>query len=176
MKATTNKTDIREAIANCTTRPHRIEDYTKNTALLLIDGDKFFRFVKPDIETRFCHPDEPEQEAREWLRYSRTYEHFRNENLAGIDRKIEMLKEAYLGDLRGAFVFLDWDGFYEWGIDTDRYYLRSTANPQPMTEEQREAILNALQVVRAGFEKRLQTWWKRYGADKLHCWTYWAEA
>ena len=176
MKATTNKTDIREAIANCTTRPHRIDDYTKNTAVLVIDGDKCFRFVKPSIETSFCHPDEPEQEAREWLRYCRTYEHFRNENFASLDSGIEKLKEAHLGDLCGAFIFRDWDGLYSWGVNTDRYYLRSDANPEPMTEAQRDAIINAIQLVREGFEKRLQTWWKRYGADKLHCWTYWAEA
>ena len=176
MKTTTNKTDIRENLANCLTRPHRIDDYTKNTAAMVIDGDKCFRFTKPSIETSFCHPDEPMEEAREWLRYSRTYEHFSTENLAGIDRRIEMLEDAHLGDLCGAFIFRDWDGVYEWGINTDRYYLRNEANPQPMTEEQRKAIIAALRIVREGFEKRLQTWWKRYGADKLHVWTYWAEA
>ena len=175
MRTTTNKTDIRAAIASCTTRPHCIDNYTKNTAALVIDGDKCFRFVKPSIKTEFCHPDEPMEEARKWMLYARTYEHFHNENIAALDNSIESLKEAHLGDLCGAFIFRDWDGLYTWGINTDRYYLRNDAQPQPMTEEQREAIINAAAIVREGFEKRLQTWWKRYGADKLRCWTYWAD-
>lgn len=176
MTTTTNKTDIRAAIASCLTRENRVDDYAKSTAVLVIDNDKCFRFAKPFIETNFCHPDEPEQEAREWRIYARTYEHFRNANLAAIDRQIEVLQEAYIGNLNGAFIFRDWDGLYDWGVSIDRYYIRQDANPQPMTEEQRDGIIEALRIVRDGFEKRLQTWWKRYGADKLHCWTYWAEA
>ena len=176
METTTNNTSIREIIAAHTTRPHRVDDYAKNTAAILTDGDKCFRFVKPSIETSFCHPDEPMDEAREWLRLCRTYEYFRAENLSAIDRQIEILKNAELGDLCGAFIFRDWDGFYCWGVNTDRYYLRVDAEPQPMTDDQREAIVSTLLRIREGFEKRLQTWWKRYGADKLHCWTYWAEA
>ena len=143
---------------------------------MVIDGDKCFRFTKPSIETRFCHPDEPMEEARAWLRYSRTYQYFCTENLADINIQIARLEKAHLGDLRGAFIFREWDGLYEWGINADRYYFRGDANPQPMTEEQRKAIIAALRIVREGFVKRLQTWWKRYGADKLHVWTYWAEA
>lgn len=176
MEITTNNTTIRASIAAHTTRPYRVDDYAKRTAAIMVDGDKCFRFCKPSIETKFCHPDEPMDEARAWLRRCRTYEYFRNANLAPIDRKIEVLKDAYIGDLCGAFIYREWDGFYEWGVNTDRYYLRSEANPQPMTEEQREGIINTLLRIREGFEKRLQTWWKRYGADKLHCWTYWAEA
>ena len=176
MKTTTNKNEIRSIIAEHMTRPCRIDESTKYTAAIVTDGDKAFRFTKPSIETSFCHPDEPEDEARAWMRYSRTYEHFRAENLAAIDRKIEVLENAYLGDLCGAFIYREYDGFYDWGINTDRYYLVKESNPQPMTEEQRDGIIEALRIVREGFEKRLQTWWKRYGADKLHCWTYWAEA
>ena len=47
---------------------------------------------------------------------------------------------------------------------------------EDMTEGMRTALLKAYTQVRADFEKRLKAWWKRYGADKLHVWTYWQDA
>ena len=46
-------------------------------------------------------------------------------------------------------------------------------NPQGLTVTQ---MAEACKEVRASFEKRLAAWWKRYGADRLHCWTYWRDA
>jgi hypothetical protein len=45
-----------------------------------------------------------------------------------------------------------------------------------MTSEQRAEIIKALEWSRGEFEKRLNTYLKRYGTSKIHTWTYWADA
>jgi hypothetical protein len=47
---------------------------------------------------------------------------------------------------------------------------------EPMTVEDRQAILAGLKREREKFEKRLQTYLKRYGVSKIRTWTYWADA
>jgi len=45
-----------------------------------------------------------------------------------------------------------------------------------MTADERKAIIKGLRWGRAQFEKRLNTYLKRYGVSKIHTWTYWADA
>ena len=45
-----------------------------------------------------------------------------------------------------------------------------------ITENDKAAIVAAYNVVRDQFVKRLEAWWKRYGASHIHTWTYWTEA
>lgn len=40
---------------------------------------------------------------------------------------------------------------------------------------EREMIISAYKKVLADFEKRLSVWWKKYGAEKLNTFTYWAD-
>lgn len=175
---TQSREEIRAAIAKVLTgrAASDLDYYVKNTAAVLVDGDRVFRFEKPTIETRFCHPDEPEDEVRKWWKAVRTYEFFEGENLDGIDSDIYRLEHAALGDLRGAFIFRQPCGLWDYGVDSKRYYLTNESAAAPMTEEQRDAILSALRQAREAFQKRLRAWWKKYGADKLHCWTYWQDA
>jgi hypothetical protein len=45
-----------------------------------------------------------------------------------------------------------------------------------MCDEDRLAILEGLKREREKFDKRLQTYLKRYGTSKIRTWTYWADA
>lgn len=45
-----------------------------------------------------------------------------------------------------------------------------------LTDQGRAELLAACKREQARLTKRLNTWWKRYGADYLHVWTYWTEA
>lgn len=173
-----SRDEIRTALEKALTgrAAGELDYYVKNTAAVLVDGDRVFRFEKPAINTRFCHPDEPEAEVRAWRKATRTYEFFEGENLEGIDNDIYRLEHAALGDLRGAFIFRQPSGLWDYGVDSERYYLTNESAAAPMTEGQRAAILGALRQAREAFQKRLRAWWKKYGADKLHCWTYWQDA
>lgn len=44
-----------------------------------------------------------------------------------------------------------------------------------LAAEDREMIISAHKKVLADFEKRLSVWWKKYGAEKLNTFTYWAD-
>ena len=44
-----------------------------------------------------------------------------------------------------------------------------------LAAEDREMIISAYKKVLADFEKRLSVWWKKYGAEKLKTFTYWAD-
>lgn len=44
-----------------------------------------------------------------------------------------------------------------------------------LAKEDREMIISAYKKVLADFEKRLSVWWKKYGAEKLNTFTYWAD-
>lgn len=170
-----SRAEIRAILEKVLPSGRDLDYYTKKTAAIVEIEGKFFDFEKPTIETRFCHPDEPEKEAREWLAYARTWEHFKSENLDALDTQIARLEGATLGNLSGAFIFKQHNNLWEFGVDADRYYLTSENEATPMTEQTRQALLKACKEARADFEKRLATWWKKYGADKLHIWTYWAD-
>ena len=47
----------------------------------------------------------------------------------------------------------------------------------PMLEgENRNRVLEGYKAVRAGFEKRLHAYLKRYGMSKVNTWSYWVDA
>ena len=57
---------------------------------------------------------------------------------------------------------------YEWwGPREDKNRIR-------VDGEDKKAILEMLYEIRKDFIKRLETWWKKYGPEKLTMWTYWA--
>lgn len=123
-----------------------------------------FEIGKPDIETRFCHPDEPEDEVRAWWKVCKTYPYFERKNALPRAEKVNN-PEAYI--CKG------WDGCYY--VETPVYSWRDE-KAEELTDATRKALAAAYEKAGELHKKRLQTWWKRYGADKLHCWTYWAEA
>ena len=53
---------------------------------------------------------------------------------------------------------------------------RRPENAFDLTEQERAQALETVQHVRAAFEKRLQTYLKRYGLSKVRTWTYWRDA
>ena len=171
------KAEIRAILEKVLPKGRDIDYYTKITAMIVEIEGRFFHFSKPIIETRFCHPDEPEAEANAWWEKCRTYEFFRSENMGAVERDSEILKDkTHFGTLEGLFIYKENNGLWQFGREADRYYLTKESEATPMDEQTRLALLKATETIAKDFEKRLATWWKRYGADKLHCWTYWADA
>lgn len=155
-----------------------IDYYVKSYALIVEVGGRYFGIGKPTIETRFCHADEPEDEVREWYKVVRTFEYFRRENMEDLNKAIKVLSEKSAnGTLDGLFIKKsNYTGMWDYGFNSDRYYLRTEDEATPMDEKTRQALLKGFRQVAKDFEKRLSAWWKRYGAEKLHVWTYWRDA
>lgn len=136
--------------------------------------DHFYMIPKPGIENRFCFRDEGEEYEfyKSLLRDDKKMaEYFKQENLSDFDRKIGRIEKGdYCGDTRifwkngnGSTLYISFDSW-----QTDGY--------TPCTEEEKKLILMGLKFGREMFEKKLDTYLKRYGVSKLHTWSYWADA
>lgn len=155
-----------------------IDYYAKSSALIVEAKGRYFDISKPTIETRFCHADEPEDEVKAWYKVVRTFEYFRRENMKDLNKAIKTLSETPInGTLDGLFICKsNYTGMWGYGVNSDRYYLRAEDEAAPMDEKTRQALLKGYKQIAKDFEKRLSAWWKRYGAEKLHVWTYWRDA
>lgn len=181
-----SKAEIRAILERVLPAGRDIDYYVKEAAAVIEIGGRCFYIAKPSIETRFCHPDEPAEAVAAWYKVVRTYDYFRDANLSEIDANIKALEEDRLGSpielvsgeigIWGLFIYKEYNGLWNFGTDSDRYYLTKESEAMAMDEETRAALIKAYKAVRTATEKRLATWWKKYGADKLHVWTYWQDA
>lgn len=180
-----SKAEIRAILEKVLPQGRDIDYYVKETAAIIEVDGRYFDIDKYRIETQFCMDDESPF-LDEWRKNVRTYEYFKAENLGKIDAKIKSLEESRLGyplistdgetTIGGLFIYQENDGLWKFGVDVERYYGSVRKTAQAMDEATRAKLLKGYKAARDAFEKRLATWWKRYGADKLHCWTYWANA
>ena len=135
-------------------------------------NDGYYLLGKPSIDTKFCFADEgPDYEYYKELMASeeKLKAYFLAENLSVIDRDIEELQS-----FRPMVVTSCWNDGRKGFVSKDYHYQRE--GDAPLKDEQRAELIKALQWSRTQFEKRLQTYLKRYGVSKLHTWTYWRDA
>lgn len=140
--------------------------------LVEVDG-RVFIILKQDIETRFCHADEPDDEVRAWLAVCRTWDYFKDENMKAFDKDnyVSLLKDS-----QKLFIYKVPNIGNSWWFTNEPEKLWKGTESIPMPDATRRKLIDANNRARAAFEKRLSMWWKRYGADHLHCWTYWRDA
>ena len=100
----------------------------------------------------------------------KSQEYFIKKNLEQVDKLIERANNAgYKGYL--------WSSGTEniYSVSFMDEYRRMTAfdgKGEELTEEDKTTYINALQACKARFEKRLQTYLKRYGMSKVRTWSY----
>lgn len=136
----------------------------------------FVLIDKPRIENQFCWADEgPQYEHYKEVHSSdeNLKRYFLAQNLKDFDHQIDMLLDChdiYLTqpDKNGRVEYYKIDHY--WGNGEKR-----NETDKKITLEQSQEIIEALRWGKAQFEKRLQTYLKRYGTSKLHTWTYWAD-
>lgn len=165
----------------------------KETAYVVeLDNGDMVGIRKPDIQTRFCYgydgyghyenATESEERARKNAEYARTSaDNFVKENMEKINTIIERLenKERYK-----VFKFINnctlpdntknKDFILVKRVDEEFYFAHQKGFRalEEVTDSERERLLNGHKKVAAMFEKRLQTYLKRYGLSKLNVWTY----
>lgn len=177
-KGSQSKAEIRAILEKVLPAGRDIDYYVKETAAIVEAEGRYFDIDKPRIETRFCMDDESPN-LDEWRKAVRTYKFFRDENLEKIEGTIKALEsdEGMYIYRKGYTHLWEFQKIHVGGWYDESPEIRFGHEPyEIMSAETRAALLKGYKQVRDGFEKRLQTWWKKYGADKLHCWTYWANA
>lgn len=162
----------------------------KTSNLMMTDSGIILTFEKRKIKVDFCWPDEGAP-YEEYLRLSANEkemrEYFLRENLRDLDEQIEELTTRK-GECDRTLmpVFLERDtchyGKCGWAegvhLMPDYRYREAVSDKEGvtlMTENDCTKALAILKDERIKFEKRLQTYLKRYGVSKLNTWTYWAD-
>jgi DNA-binding transcriptional ArsR family regulator len=97
---------------------------------------------------------------------SKLRDYFFEENISVFDKTIKYLKENGIVKINGkrdGRIRLDYMNDY-WNQDKE-----------VLNDEYKPELLAAYEFAKKQFEKRLNTYLKRYGVGKLHTWTYWAD-
>lgn len=143
--------------------------------------DAYYLISKPRIENRFCFYDEgPDYEFyRELMadKEHRLAEYFKSQNLQSFDNIINNIENGtkYGGDKRMWWSVEENNSrrlliYFDEEDATLKHYLKLC------TDEDKAQILAAVKWGREMFEKRLDTYLKRYGVTNIHTWTFWADA
>ena len=163
----------------------KMVDYCVNKTAYIIEranGD-IITIDKPSIEKSFCfgYSDSPYNtddydRANKAAAHAQTNtDYFKSENLKPINEIIETLSG------QGRFKAYTWEP--KENTDREKSIHFSTPcrvwdNPdyKPLSEEETKKLLEGYKIVKANFEKRLDTYLKRYGTSKVKSWSYWRDA
>jgi len=176
------RADYRDAIAKVWS-DQKMRDYCDKTAVHFVelaDGD-FMSIDKPRIETRFCFgygycgvsSEEEYRDAAAMSRHAETSEeYFKKENLKELNDWIAHLGDSSIKAYKRPSYGRDGNSHLK-SIALCRYWESpGYAGAVEMTEDERRAIIAGYEEVKKGFEKRLNTYLKRYGLSKVRSWTY----
>lgn len=155
-------------------------------------------FEKPSIDTAFCFHDEgPDYELYEDVTKTKDTlrDYFLSRNLGPMTRETEALEKncrSDEGDYQPGYYCKDWYLYrvsyssQKEPLNVWKYVALSHMDSeqhaswykdlQPMGDADRRAIAEGMRREREKFDKRLQTYLKRYGTSKIRTWTYWADA
>ena len=177
--------------------PHneRMADWLqKHTAGVVKLNDTLLGIDKPSIEKSFGFHDEGPNYAlyKDLLKNKdKMEEYFIYRNTKDLQRIVQTLEKEncmqypyVLGVMRlyNGTARLVWEDYSHltdcWEIENGLKKHEKMPNVVPvvcLAAEDREMIISAYKKVLAEFEKRLSVWWKKYGAEKLTTFTYWAD-
>lgn len=156
--------------------------YKKQYSIVLkMEDGIYIPIEKSKIENRFCFHDEgPGYELYKKVTETELTlkKYFLNRNLNELKSNIENFSNPQ----NGKKVWIDiWDSKSEQctvAVYDDYSYDRNkgTYGHREATPNEIGMIIEAYKIELSNFEKRLQTYLKRYGVSKIDTWTYWADA
>ena len=166
----------------------------KHTASALQLNDTLLGIDKPHIEKSFGFHDEGPNYAlyKDLLKNTdKMREYFIYRNTKDLQKIVQTLEKEncmqypyvlgvmYLDNGTARLVWEDYSHLTDCGeIENGLKKHEKMQNVVPvvcLAAEEREMIISAYKKVLAEFEKRLSVWWKKYGAEKLNTFTYWAD-
>lgn len=170
-------------------RDQKMVDYCvgKSAYIVEFENGDIITIDKPDIEKDFCFgyrlsrsDTEEYDDANKMAHHARTSEeYFLSENLKGLNEILEILQNDGSGNC-DYYVSIPYCGqpensrlksivCYYWHDDRSKTSKR-------LDGADRERVIEGYKIVKADFEKRLNTYLKRYGMSKIHTWSYWQDA
>lgn len=181
-----------------TWRDEKMIEYCKKEAdeLIILKDGSMICIDKPRIETRFCFGHgycgissiEDEKSANDLAHYAATNQnYFIRENLEGIENKLAYLKvakEDFINKYGNIKVYTRQN--YSHGnselrdyeiVKPELYpeyapYRWGNEKPRQLDDEDIQRLIDGYENVKARFIKRLNTYLKRYGMNKVKTWSY----
>lgn len=167
-------------------------DYYRKYAgvIVTLTNGGYFVVGKSRVETSFCFGYDTDYSGHELndaenarRAFLASADAFKRENMRDLDRNIHQLtegKDSFWGcDVYPVLQRVSYYGQSEelnvWQINWMRAYEMVEKGLQPINDADRAIILGAYQTEKENFNKRLDTYLKRYGTSKLHTWTYWRD-
>ena len=152
--------------------------------LVKLDSGKLVAIKKPRIQKDFCFSyrlsstDTKEYDDALAMAHfaSKSEEYFIRKNLKGLDETIGMfeytdaelfLRNAYCSQPDDTLVSVEAFRYRQPPMDMSGHI--------PVTQAQREILLQAYRESKNRFVKRLKTYLKRYGMSKVKTWSYWED-
>lgn len=177
----------------------RSVEYMKkdNDYIVELSDGKLYAIEKPRIRKDFCfrrdyngmYCEETEKNADEMAHYARTnVNYFINKNLEPLYNELKRFDpnlitdddDYYLNKYKWLKPYVV-GGKYGPGTEKIAYIqfveIGEPVKPgaRPATNEEIESIINGLKLVIDQFKKRLDTYLKKYGLEKLNIWTYYSD-
>lgn len=178
---TTMKEEYRAIMVKRWNNNQRMVDYCTNKVarFVRLSGGNIITIDKPRIETRFCfgysdsHYDTKDYDrANNMAHHAGTSaDYFKAENLDTLQHIIDTLNG--IGRFGNNVPYLHHDGELttlsfcsRWDMD----------GKEKILDADRATIIDAYKIEIAAFDKRLNTYLKRYGMTKVNTWSYWRDA
>lgn len=159
----------------------KMVDYcVKESAVLVeLEDGNIYSIEKPRIETHFCFgyglngvtTQEDMERAYNCESHARNDgDYFKQENLAPINQRISVLRDKDYKVYKGQRYISGGDKIV--GLEFCKAWESPSARFVELNDNEREKLIEAYEQVKVSFEKRLNTYLKRYGTSKLRTWTY----
>ena len=160
----------------------------KASAVIKLEKGQLMEFEKPSIDTHFCfgYSDDMDGSDRKRavdmaIHASESEKYFKAHNLQDLKKTIERYEDKseptdpYLThrypDYDTNIVTVVW--LTSWDVKDRAWQFRNDL--VPLSDADKKTILNAYKEELTKFEKRLDTYLKRYGMSKVRTWTYWRD-
>ncbi len=154
--------------------------------LVRLEDGGIVEIDRPRIETQFPFGEDDRGQGEEEpgsMKYAlkqcanvRTKNGFISRNLADFDKGAEWTNKSEFSAKRWWKQADEPKPIARELVRVDPWKPRDKRDLYPLTPRDRANIRAAVARVRTDFLRRLETWWKRFGAEHVHAWTYWTEA
>lgn len=184
--------EYRAEIAKVWPNDERMVDYCckKASAIIKLSTGQLMEFEKPSINTSFCfgYSDDMDgsdrKDAQDMASHAGTSEeYFKNYNLSDLREAIEQYEGKGEDKCLSPYVTHQYRGHQanivavvwlsDWNAENEAWQFGNDLTP--LTKEDRMLILDTYKKELEKFEKRLNSYLKRYGLSKVRSWTYWRD-
>lgn len=168
--------DLRYFVETVYKNEEDIKYFEKTTSeYVVLDNDCCLLLEKQHIKKNFCfgyYYDVSEVEGCEEL--AQNVEYFLEKNRRNLYKKSEKYVALNSYESGKILRYVPLEEYQDAEREGQLFWYGNNLEPYFLNDSENERLNNAIDKANAKFEKRLQTYLKKYGLSKVNTWTYWA--